>query len=185
MSSSFSIHKPSHKEKKSWLDMPSAKETYIFDYAEYSRPFFESSCILTAAILRWRYNQKIWWRESPITRLSRKLLCDTKHTPIQIGFGVPYDYDHHILTIYDRKVYHSYYKKFVWEEKELPEWMMVPSSIDTSTDTSLSVDVDDNVDDNDDEIPISQKVLDELIGDDTLTYHIDDDVICYMVYFPK
>lgn len=84
------------------------KETYIASYAKGSL-FFNTSCLLTAAILRYRLSGKLWWERewdglSPLP------------TTFQVFFSIDgEDYDDHVITIHDSRVYDSFYGRHAFK----------------------------------------------------------------------
>lgn len=108
-----SIDPISLEEKKNWVETV-GKTTYIANYARSNPEFFKTSCLLTAAVLRYRLTNKIWWdMKEEGFKLTREVISTI---PLfQVGFGEDGDYDDHMVTVFKGKVYHSFYKKFEWQ----------------------------------------------------------------------
>lgn len=103
------------EEKEEWLQGVGRK-TYIAQYAKSNVHFRRSSCLLTAAILRYRTTKQLWWNDTNHT-LTQSFVDN--HPLFQIGFGEDGDYDHHILTVYKGMIYQSVFKKTNWDVRDL------------------------------------------------------------------
>lgn len=101
-------------EKEEWLQGVGRK-TYIAQYAKSNVHFRRSSCILTAAVLRYRTTKQLWWNDTPEV-LTQSFV--NNHPLFQMGFGDDGDYDH-ILTVYNGMIYQSFFKKTGWDVREL------------------------------------------------------------------
>lgn len=102
-------------EREEWL-RGIGKKTYIAQYARSNEHFRRSSCLLTAAVLRYRTTKQLWWNDTDHV-LTQSFVND--HPLFQIGFGEDGDYDHHILTVYKGMIYQSFFKKTDWDTREL------------------------------------------------------------------
>jgi len=103
-------------EKKEWVEGV-GKDTYIADYAKFNSNFFNTSCLLTAAVLRYRLSGKLWWNEIYYSE------DPLEHFPIlpetfQVGFGEEGDYDEHIFTFHKGMAYDSFYNVYDWKAEE-------------------------------------------------------------------
>lgn len=101
------------EEKNDWIKS-TGKDTCISKYAHMNPEFFNSSCLLTAAVLRYRLSSQLWWKQKEYhIQLTKGFIIS--NPLFQVGFGEDDDYDDHILTVYQGKIYHSFYKKFEWQ----------------------------------------------------------------------
>lgn len=104
-------------EKEHWIKL-AGKGTYIAKYAHLNPEFLKTSCLLTAAVLRWRYTERVWWKAQYGVKLTKSFILS--HPLFQIGFGIELDdYDDHMVTICEGEVYHSFYKRFEWQVDDI------------------------------------------------------------------
>ena len=110
------LEKPSDEEKKRFID-EIGKGTYIADYSKSNKLFFDTSCVLTAAVLRYRLSQKLWWKDVYYSEDKSNNFPVLPET-FQVGFGEFGDYDEHIFTYHKGKIYESFYRKYAWKVRE-------------------------------------------------------------------
>lgn len=103
----MNIEKPTIEEKHLFRTTY-GKDTYIAMYS--SDTFIRTSCILTAAVLRYRLTGHLEFTYIP-EQLTPEFLA---RTPLfQIAFGE--DYSDHIITVYNGIIYQSFYRETEWD----------------------------------------------------------------------
>lgn len=157
------------EEKEKWLNGV-GRHSYIANYAQLTRFFAETSCLLTAAVLRHRITptQLDWFvsesENGRETRLCRSFL--KANDAFQIAFGCNEDYDSHILTIFRGNLYQSYYKQSDWEVKSKPFAEYLADNAGFGED---------------EEIKMNKELVDLLVGRDRLSEEHWD----YILLVPK
>lgn len=146
------------KHKMDWV-FGIGKDTYIADYARCINNFFSTSCLLTAAVIRYHINGKLWWELSD-EKLTPGFL--KKHKTFQISLGKYEDYDEHVLTVHNNFIYQSFYNITEWEIRVFPAFLF------------------ETKDNEDKEIIMTKEILDNLIGKNRLT----EDSYDYMLTVP-
>lgn len=104
------------EEKKSWMHQKD-NVSYVKTYASLSREFFRTSCLLTAAVLRYRLTGHY-----DFVATDEELTADfAKRTPLfQVEFSLEAeDFDEHVITVCDSTVYQSYFRRFEFDVRPL------------------------------------------------------------------
>lgn len=151
------------EEKQFWISSVGSS-TPIWKMCDDS-VFVRTSCILTAAVLRYRVDGSLWWDDIDI-RLTKDFV--EKNETFQIGFnhtGGDGDYDEHVLTVHKGVVYQSFYGQTEWDVRPL-----LMDVFFKKNKTSLSA-----------------KSVTSIVGFDMQSPELDevDDFLDYVLYVPK
>lgn len=124
------IEQPSIKEKKNWLKWAKSinKESEIVECALDVDQYFETSCILTAAVIRKRLTDDLNWKVQ-YTNLTPDFIAS--HHLFQIEFGFDYHFSDHIMTVCDGVIYQSFWKQTSWDVRPL----VLPDDFDSTKDS--------------------------------------------------
>lgn len=110
------------EEKRVWMN-GIGKNTYISDYAKRDPLFFETSCILTNALYRYRISGELWWTKPPI-RENNKNIFETNKI-IQFSFRDDDELEQndgeHMLIVWHDDIVQSMYGYFCWSDCTLRE----------------------------------------------------------------
>ena len=110
-------------EEKNLFRTMYGKNTYIAKYT--SDAFIRTSCILTAAVLRYQLTGYLDFEHSS-EPLTPEFIANT---PLfQVAFGE--DFDDHVITVYHGVIYQSFYNE--------TEWDVRPFYIPVHTDNCIS-----------------------------------------------
>jgi hypothetical protein len=101
-------------EKKCWLDGP-GRNSYLVGYARANRIFTNTSCLLTAAVLRYRLSGTVDWTY----HLSPNEI--SSHWLVEIQFYEDQDSEEpeHVLIIANGFVIQSMYKQYEWSSEPI------------------------------------------------------------------
>lgn len=134
--SNMEIEQPTDDEKIVWMKWVESLEEDS-DIAQCAREiyqFFETSCLLTAAVIRKKLTNKLNWSPS-YQRLTNDFV--KQHHLFQIEFGFPnHDvFDEHIMTICCGVIYQSFWKKTAWDVRPL----LIPDNFDLTDEGTVSL----------------------------------------------
>ena len=102
------MHAPTIREKMEWVFGPGRK-TELAAQARYSRSFLHTSSQLTAAILRYRYNKRLFWQ---LVRESKPYGALFEYSPhFQASVIILYDsserIEYHVFHVSEDVIYQS------------------------------------------------------------------------------
>lgn len=106
------------EEKISWVQGP-GKDTYVAAYANSFPEFFNTSCVLTSAVLRYRISGKLDW--TPVYYSEESSGSWPLPREFQVSLGSDGDYDNHHFIVVDGTIYQSWWKKTSWDSRPFPE----------------------------------------------------------------
>lgn len=108
------------EEKENWISGVGSHTKYAV-YARRSNDFLKTSCLLTAAVMRFRINGSGLWRYAyDDEKYTPTVLTETfvrSNKTFQIAFGWFPNYTYHVLTVHDGIIYQSFYKETDWSVK--------------------------------------------------------------------
>lgn len=109
----------SKEEKNKWIG-GIGKDSYISLSARMNIEFFNTSCLLTAAVLRNRLTSQLDWRTVFVSEEEQNVIFELNKIPLfQISFGLYDEYDYHHIIISDGYVYQSHYLHTEWDCRPL------------------------------------------------------------------
>lgn len=136
-----------YEEKLEWVKGP-GKDTYIASYATTFAGFCETSCLVTAAVIRYKLTGQIFWNEVFCSEDSENTKIKLEELPVfQVSFGRDGDYDDHVLVVvngYTQKgiregyIYQSCWTASVWDTRPfsvdaLPHRELTPDELEKLT----------------------------------------------------
>lgn len=102
-------------EKLGWI-IGVGRNTYIARQSKMNDRFLNTSCLLTAAVLRYRSTGELWWNVS-FNALTQEFVDRT--FIFQVGFGIDGDYDEHIITVCNGTIYQSCFGEWGWDVRKM------------------------------------------------------------------
>lgn len=109
---------PTHEEKLDFINGV-ARESYIADYCQMTPFFLQTSCVLTAAILRYRLSGQLYWKYRK--GMSYKDVQAAKYTTFEVTISTSEEEpdENHVFIVHNGILYQSMYKKSEWNQFEL------------------------------------------------------------------
>lgn len=113
---SIKIYQPTNQEKQNWLKWVKTVDKYseIAQCAKEVNQYFETSCLLTAAILRKRLTNQLNWIPT-FENLTNEFIKNHTLFQIEFGFLCSMDFNEHIITVCEGIIYQSFWKKTKWD----------------------------------------------------------------------
>lgn len=138
-----------YEEKLEWVKGP-GKDTYIASYATTFAGFTKTSCLVTAAVIRYKLTRQIFWDEVFRSEDSENTKINLEELPVfQVSFGRDGDYDDHVLVVVDgyisermpervKSIYQSCWQVTKWDVRPfsvdaLPHRELTPDELEKLT----------------------------------------------------